>query len=212
MLPLLLLVAGMLTPPTCAFKAGCVACVQLASAVAFAPPRVPGLCSILCSAIGNPIRSMWASKKRQRARDPARENSVHVWKMVLSGRQQFYLEQEQKWEREAQCPMAITGSKELQDINQKCAHCSCALPTSPLQCGKCSSQSLSYCTSKCHEEAWRTHKFSCSDKVLVKRSAMGDGMGVLALRAFPVGEELIREAPLVVLADSQVCRMPQCSL
>jgi hypothetical protein len=40
-------------------------------------------------------------------------------------------------------------------------------------------------------------------QVHVKKSAMGDGMGVFARTSFEVGEELVRERPLVVLADSQ---------
>jgi hypothetical protein len=216
MLLLPLLVAGLLTSMISAFELCSVSrqLVAFITPVAFTP-RVRGLGRLhnLCSAT-TPIRPVWASKKIQEACDASRENSLPVWKMQLSGRQQYYLEQEQRWEREidAQCPVAVLTSSGLQDTGQKCAQCSGALPTSPLQCGKCSSRSVLYCTLKCHDDAWRTHKFLCSDKVQVKRSAMGDGMGVFALGPFAVGDELIREAPLVVLADSQVCKAPEFSM
>jgi len=125
-----------------------------------------------------------------------------VWKMKISGRQEYYLAQEQAWERDldAACP-SVEAAAAGCAVN--CAHCSKGLEGAAVTCGGCLAASATYCSEACHQEAWEMHKFSCSATVQVKRSQTGDGLGVFARKCFSVGDELIRERPLVVLADQE---------
>jgi hypothetical protein len=72
----------------------------------------------------------------------------------------------------------------------------CGLPSTN-HCKQCKEP---YCTRECQIGAWPMHKFTCSGKVKIAESA-GQGMGVFSRRAFEVGDELSREAPLVVLGN-----------
>lgn len=109
---------------------------------------------------------------------------------------------EQAWERDldAACP-SVEAAAAGCAVN--CAHCSKGLEGAAVTCGGCLAASATYCSEACHQEAWEMHKFSCSATVQVKRSQTGDGLGVFARKCFSVGDELIRERPLVVLADQE---------
>lgn len=132
----------------------------------------------------------------------ARKGSLPVWKMQLSGRQQYYLEQEQVWEREldAACPAAVVG---VGAGARACAHCAAELTSGAVACGQCAQAHVAFCDEACLRAAWGSHKFACSAHVEVRRSQTSDGLGVFARRAFAAGEELVRERPLVVLADQE---------
>ena len=170
------------------------------------PRRVPVIARLRasCSSLVHHLRRNRAA----RGRHTSPSAPTPVWKMQLSGRQEYYLEQEQAWEREVEreCPSVVAAVKAAGgDAGARsCAKCSAALTSAAVTCGRCLAASASFCSEKCHREAWSGHKFWCSEQVEVRRSAMGDGLGVFARRAFGVGEELVRERPLVVLADEQV--------
>ena len=63
------------------------------------------------------------------------------------------------------------------------------------RCSRC--KTTQFCSKKCQSEAWPLHKWTCSPNVDVRPASTG-GKGLFAKRDFDVGEELIREKPLVV--------------
>lgn len=62
-------------------------------------------------------------------------------------------------------------------------------------CGTC--KSISFCSKKCQQDAWAKHKYMCSKTIQVKPSQHG-GMGVFAKQSFKIGDELIRDKPLII--------------
>jgi hypothetical protein len=76
--------------------------------------------------------------------------------------------------------------------NETCSACSAPAAK---RCSRC--QHARYCSRECQTTSWATHKFICSAYLVVKTSVAGDGRGCFARRAFKVGEEINREAPLM---------------
>ena len=85
---------------------------------------------------------------------------------------------------------------------QCCASCG-AVATST--CSTCAI--APYCSHACHVADWRHHKLTCSAKVHVARVA-GKGVGLIALLDFAIGDELVREKPLVVLPGAECAGQP----
>jgi len=56
---------------------------------------------------------------------------------------------------------------------------------------------VGYCSRGCQTGDWADHKWTCSVAVEIRPSGVGEGLGVFALRAFEVGEEIVREKPAV---------------
>lgn len=72
----------------------------------------------------------------------------------------------------------------------------CGEPASQ-ECDNC--HRADYCSQSCQVEASKQHKYTCSTNVEIRRSEVGDGMGLFALKDFSVGDEIIREKPRVVM-------------
>ena len=64
----------------------------------------------------------------------------------------------------------------------------------------------SYCSTDCQDSHRKKHRQISSDKVQVKETGDGRGLGVFAVQSFVAGDELIRETPLLKVKnfDGQV--------
>jgi hypothetical protein len=83
---------------------------------------------------------------------------------------------------------------------------SCVVCSAPAtsSCSKCHVER--YCSKECQVGAWAAHKHTCSEFVEVRQSALG-GQGLFARKDLAVGDEIIREKPLVYFQGGRkVCR------
>ena len=76
------------------------------------------------------------------------------------------------------------------------------------RCGGC--QLAVYCSKDCQVAGWPIHKFVCSKKVQVKPND-GHGFGLFAREAFEVGDEIIREPPILKVQNATPIMGFSCS-
>ena len=71
-------------------------------------------------------------------------------------------------------------------------------------CARC--RYVYFCSRECQRTCWPKHKLTCSPTLFLRPSCVGAGLGCFTRTAFSTGDEIVREAPLLLWQAAPIQR------